>query len=621
MTNTINRTGLALVLALVAGVLAGTIGLFGSDGPPVVSAQADTTVPTISSVEITSATEDGVGITTPYRIGRTGEGYFRPSGRKGAYGIGDVIEVTVTFSESVTVSGAPQLQLNVGSTSKTADYDSAEGSSVVFNYTVAERDLDTNGLSIQADKLKLNGGDIEDATGNDADLSHAALPDQENHKVDGIRPRISKVRFGRIPGYQTENFHTAGASFEVVPEFTERVYVSVTGQAQITLDVGGVERTAELVNRYVETNEERFEYIVQEGDLDLDGVSFAANAITLDGGATIRDAAGNDGVLTHPAVTNTAMKVDAVLPTISSVAITSDPGDDDTYGTGDKIEVTVTFSENVEFALIRRSDMPGIRRPQLELDMGGEAKTAEYQSGTGAQVVFAYTVQAGDSDDNGISIAANQLALNGGAIWDDAGNNPVSGARAPFFDIPHDAVVPHDAVADDSGHKVTGFSSALALSGDTTVSYAENGEGVVANYNVPVPDAAVTWSLSGDDSDDFSISMGLLRFASAPNYEDPTDADTDNQYRVTIRASDGANESTLQVIVLVTNERLDADELPVITGTAQVGETLTADTSRISESIWASDGNGHDTLWLPPTWARRSKCGCPSPTTRAMKRR
>ena len=34
-------------------------------------------------------------------------------------------------------------------------------------------------------------------------------------------------------------------------------------------------------------------------------------------------------------------------PTIKSVAITSDPGSDETYGTGDSIEITVTFSENV----------------------------------------------------------------------------------------------------------------------------------------------------------------------------------------------------------------------------------------------------------------------------------
>ena len=68
------------------------------------------------------------------------------------------------------------------------------------------------------------------------------------------------------------------------------------------------------------------------------------------GGATFRDTAGNDAEITHPALAATDAKVDAVLPTVSSIAITSDPGDDDTYGIGDKIEVTATFSEKVRVA-------------------------------------------------------------------------------------------------------------------------------------------------------------------------------------------------------------------------------------------------------------------------------
>ena len=36
--------------------------------------------------------------------------------------------------------------------------------------------------------------------------------------------------------------------------------------------------------------------------------------------------------------------------------------------------------------------------------------------------------------------------------------------------------------------------------------------------------------------------------------------------------------------VVVTNERHDADEMPVINGTAQVGETLTVDTSPMADT-------------------------------------
>ena len=75
---------------------------------------------------------------------------------------------------------------------------------------------------------------------------------------------------------------------------------------------------------------------------------------------------------------------------------------------------------------------------------------------------------------------------------------------------------------------------------------------------------------------------------------------------------------------------------PTISGTAQVGETLTADTSGVSDADgltnatftyqWLADDADvpgpqvRPTLWSPPTRARPSGCVCPSPTTRAMTR-
>ena len=62
---------------------------------------------------------------------------------------------------------------------------------------------------------------------------------------------------------------------------------------------------------------------------------------------------------------------------------------------------------------------------------------------------FAYTVVADDSDDNGISIGANKLKMNGGGIYDAAKNTPM-GAGILLVDISLDAVMSHDPVADDS---------------------------------------------------------------------------------------------------------------------------------------------------------------------------
>ena len=583
--------------ALLVAILAAALALL----PSTASAQADTTAPTVAAVAITSATADGTAITTPYRVGDR-QSSARPQGSAGAYGIGDVIEATVTFSESVAVSGAPQLLLNVGSASRTAGYASAAGGSVVFNYTVTEGDLDANGLSISANRLSLNGGSIKDAANNNANLSHAALPDQENHKVDGIRPRIEEIDFtSQCARFDpaSSNFCTAGESLSIDVEFTEPVYLSVAGQAQIPFDLGGAAKTAEWQNAWrLGDTEEAFQYLIRDGDADLDGPSFAANAVTLNG-ATLRDAAGNDAVLSHLAGAAPEYQVDAARPDVSSIAITSDPGDDDTYFIGDAIEVTVAFSENVTVPKVARSDVPSsdesrglYRYPELELNLGGAAKTARFQSSAGKQVVFEYTVQAGDSDDDGVAIGADKLALNGGTILDHAGNNPVSGIQY-VLDMPLDAVVPHSALADDAGHKVSGVASPLTLQGPATLAYQEDGKrtpdlSVLPHYRASGTDAAVVWSLSGDDGHLFRLrareGAQELRFISLPDYENPADADRDNKYRVTIRASDGANTAALQVTVLVQNIAFDEGEIPVVVGTAHVGNLLTADTSRMTMS-------------------------------------
>ena len=113
---------------------------------------------------------------------------------------------------------------------------------------------------------------------------------------------------------------------------------------------------------------------------------------------------------------------------------------------------------------------------------------------------------------------------------------------------------------------VTDVYEAPVLSGDATVSHAEN-ETEVATYTaMDAENASLTWSLSGDDAGDFNISSsGELTFASVPDYENPADADTDNVYMVTVEADDGTNMDTHDVTVTVT----DVNEPPAITGDAE----------------------------------------------------
>ena len=336
------------------------------------------------------------------------------------------------------------MELDIGGSAKTAAYDSTDGSAVLFSYTVAEGDSDTDGIAIAANKLTLNGGSIEDAANNDATLSHSAMAAQATHKVDGVKPHFSLSLMATSDG--SDGFYQVDDELLARVTFSEQVIVN--GKPQLTLNIGDETRTATWERS---SFGDFFTYEVQDGDQDSDGVYFGANAVDLNGGS-IRDRAGNDAVLTHAArAANSSFLVDAVAPTVSSIAITSDPGDDDTYGTGDEIEVTVTFSEDVTVPGVNRSDGAGVRKPVLELNIGGSAKTAAFKSYEGALVKFAYTVVADDSDDNGISIGANKLKMNGGGIYDAAKNTPM-GAGILLVDISLDAVVSRNTEAHSNEH-------------------------------------------------------------------------------------------------------------------------------------------------------------------------
>ena len=112
------------------------------------------------------------------------------------------------------------------------------------------------------------------------------------------------------------------------------------------------------------------------------------------------------------------------------------------------------------------------------------------------------------------------------------------------------------------------------------VPYAETSTGPVHTFRATDPEeAVVSWSVSGTDGDDFAISgTGVLSFADVPDFEDPTDADGDNVYEVTVVATDdGLNAGTVTVTVTVS----DVDEAPVVSGSQSLSLTENQATDRV----------------------------------------
>ena len=110
--------------------------------------------------------------------------------------------------------------------------------------------------------------------------------------------------------------------------------------------------------------------------------------------------------------------------------------------------------------------------------------------------------------------------------------------------------------------------AAPVVTGSRTLSFRENTATTTRLYTYRATDrdrgATITWSVEGDDRDDFAIDVGVLTFNAAPDYEDSADVNDDNEYEITVVASDGANRGTLDVTIMVT----DVNEGPEITGPA-----------------------------------------------------
>ena len=174
-------------------------------------------------------------------------------------------------------------------------------------------------------------------------------------------------------------------------------------------------------------------------------------------------------------------------------------------------------------------------------------------------------------------------------LFEIIGDNQLQFIAAPNFEAPTDhdgdnvyvvTVVTEDGVnisVQTILVTVTDANDSTVITSPSTANVAENTQ-VVHTLTATDEDAGqtVTYSISGSGADNskFEITSGnQLQFKAAPDFETPTDADTDNIYEVSVQADDGNGGTTAQTIaVTVTdvNEIVPQVESVVVdNGTAQ----------------------------------------------------
>ena len=153
----------------------------------------------------------------------------------------------------------------------------------------------------------------------------------------------------------------------------------------------------------------------------------------------------------------------------------------------------------------------------------------------------------------------------------------------------------------DSTIPVTSDALNADFTSSASATYMENSNAVVLTVVATDPDSSdtvVNYSVTGTDNSLFSIaSNGDLTFDSVPNFEIPEDAGGDNEYNIVVNALDSGNNILGSQIVTITVLNVnEIGTLSAISGTAQVGELLTAgDISDADGSVtnfsyqWLSD--------------------------------
>ena len=233
---------------------------------------------------------------------------------------------------------------------------------------------------------------------------------------------VEKVEFTSSPAQA--GMYATGEVIEATATLSEAVTFEGPPPA-LLLQIGDNERKMSYVKAASSATSWVFRYTVAADDRDDDGMSIERHA--LQGYA--------DADLSHRGIDNDREHHVNAAPRIVSRQVSSRPVAPNWYGPGELIQFTVEFSLPVTV----------FGDPQLEFNVttpGPQNEFASYVRGSGTtELVFSYTVGAGDDDDDGIYWSSNSLRLDSDDVI-----SSVYNSLEPVLD--------HTALNRISGHRI-----------------------------------------------------------------------------------------------------------------------------------------------------------------------
>ena len=254
--------------------------------------------------------------------------------------------------------------------------------------------------------------------------------------------------------------------------------------------------------------------------------------------------------------------------TIKGSPALSEAGSDDEWTPDETVQVTLTFSEEVN---VDTTD----GTPSIGIQLSGTLDhNAPYASGSGTtKLVFSYTLTDDDGKHSSMFVPGDSLTLNGGTITSassggDAALGHNGAARASF-------VAPAIPNSPATGAPTISGTAQVGQTLTASTSDISDSDGLA--------DAIFTYQwIANDGTEDTDIQDATVSTYTL------TAADEGKTIKVRVSfTDDGGNQETRTSAVTVAVAAIPnsaATGAPTISGTAQVGQTLTASTSGISDS-------------------------------------
>ena len=326
---------------------------------------------------------------------------------------GEAIEFTATFTAPVTVTGSPTFTFMLGRETREATYvGGSETMALVFSYIVKAGEIDTDGISWEANALTLDGGTVRLTTTDpnveeDAALKHDGADAQGDHRVDAVLPGVKSVTM-----QETTLRLLYDEALDPASQPAASAYTLAPGGNPTMVAISG--STVTLT----------FASAPAEGATVT--LAYAAPALN-----PVKDAAGNPA----PAFTGLTVVRGPVVMDVN-VESTPTPNLAMSYGytkaqlssnvlglRGYKLHEMTAHGEGatLTFKVLFDRVVTVTGAPDLKLDLWGETRSARYVGGSGTNTLtFTWgRVSTGDNDFDGIEVKALVLA---GASIVDAGN-------------------------------------------------------------------------------------------------------------------------------------------------------------------------------------------------------